>query len=173
MDDSIRRMNIWCLLFLFLVHFIIIFLCSIFYSIEKFDSKKYIPTNCQINQTFTEEIPCSLIKERFIPSKRNKLCKQIYYGIIYANNIFTYIDQLPTWFSPIDAENLRQTPMIFSGKILSKSMNLTCYYDHLTHMHIRWTKPSPQGFIQLILFSFISLSLIVIHCFYGYCSRRR
>jgi len=172
MDDSIHCVNICLKYYLFLIHVLMIIILCAFYSIEKVDSNLYRTTNCQINQTLTQEIPCPIRKQTILSSEINQLCKITYYRIIYENNIFSYIDQLPTWFSPIDEENLRKNPMIFSGKILSKPINITCYYNRLTHRHIRWTQPNPKGIIQCILFSFISICLMLISCFHGYCYRR-
>jgi len=131
------------------IHISIIYYSWLFYSKENIDLNIFLPTNCQINETLTKQIPCSINKS----SKINKLCKKTFYGIIYANNSFTYFDKLPTWFFPIDAENLSKTPM-----------NIRCYHSRLHQTNIRWSKPDPKGFIQLILFSLIALCLIVIHC---------
>jgi hypothetical protein len=149
--------------YFFLIHIWIIFYSSIFYSFEKNNEKLFLSTNCQINQTWIEEIPCL----------ENKFCRINHYGIIYGKNYFGYFKILPTWFSPIDKQNLLETPMIFAGKPLSKPLNLSCYYDRLNHQYIRWSKPNPQGFIYLILISSIVVCLTIIHCFNGYYCQRR
>jgi hypothetical protein len=153
MDDSIHCVNICLKYYLFLIHILIIIILCAFYSIEKVDSNLYRTTNCQINQTLTQEIPCPIRKQTILSSEINQLCKITYYRILYE-------------------ENLRKNPMIFSGKILSKPINITCYYNRLTHRHIRWTQPDPKRIIQCILFSFISICLMLISCFHGYCCRR-
>jgi len=135
-------------------------------------SKIFIETTCQLNRTLTEQIPCPIIRKTSASLKVNKLCMKTHYGINYANNIFAYFDQLPSWFSPIDLENLRKSPMIFLGKTLVQPLNITCYYDNLTHLHIRWTQPDPKGYIQIILFSVVALCLTLIHCFDGCFCRK-
>jgi hypothetical protein len=174
MGDGILRVNHWLIFFIIWVHIPTLYFSWMLYSIEKMNSNIFIPTNCQINQTITEEIPCPIRKNpKISSSEMNTLCKVTYYGIIYENNFFVSWDQLPTWFSPIDAKNLQKTPMKFSENILSKPMNISCYSDRLTHKNLRWTQPDPKRFLQLFLFSTIAICLTIIHVFRINCCQRR
>ncbi|CAF0999492.1 unnamed protein product [Rotaria sordida] len=150
-------------------HFLIVLISWQYYLTAKEHSKIFIETTCQINQTLTTNIHCSIRQNN---TKVKKLCTTTYYGIIYGNNLFTFFDQLPSWFSPIDLKNLNKNSMIFLRKPLFKPINITCYYNRLNHMELRWTQPDPKTFIQIILFSFFSLCLILIHCF-DECYRHR
>jgi hypothetical protein len=143
-----------------LIHIWIIFYSSIFYRTEKNHQNLFLSTNCQINQTWIQQIPCST------KYQINKLCQINHYGIIYGNNYFGYFQILPTWFSPIDKQNIIQNPLF-------KSLNLSCYYHRLNIQNIRWSKPNPQGFIYLIIISSIIISIIIIHCFDQYCCQTR
>ena len=173
MNENMKGVNYFFKFYFILVHIWIIYFSSVFYSIEKVSEEHFVATNCQINKTLSEEIRCPIRYEINSDEEMKKLCKKDFYGIIYGKNQYGYFDQLPDWFSPIDKENVRQKGMNFSGKNLSQPMNISCYYDRLTEEHIRWSKPDPKRFLQLIVISVIALSLTIIHCFHGHSCRRR
>ena len=125
------------------------------YFIDKDHSNTFYPATCQINRTLIAEIPC--------PTKLevNKLCKKTLYAIVISNNSIEYYDQLPNWLSPIDLANLEKSPMNFSGQIFLTPFNLPCYH-RTGHGLIRWERPDPQGYIQIILFCIFALFLIAL-----------
>ncbi|CAF3155831.1 unnamed protein product [Rotaria sp. Silwood2] len=151
-------------------HIVIVFISWQYYLTTKEHSKIFIKTTCQINQTLTANIYCPIRNKMFVSNietikEAKKLCTTTYYGIIYGNNSFTFFDQLPNWFSPIDLKNLNQNLMILSKKSFLKPINITCYYNRLNHKELRWIEPDPKTLIQIILLSLFSLCLILIHCF--------
>lgn len=150
MTKSLTKLELFFTLFLFLINLFLINHYRRNYSNEWPDGKVYNETNCRINEITKEKFNCSI---------RGQFCDKYSYEIIYENSQVIQVNHLPTWFSPIDKDNLYLSENGFQNKAPLKRVNISCY---VSQFDIRWWKPNSfQLFYFLLIYSVIFLIILI------------